>query len=202
MTVLCYEPIILTFIFLSGIDDEPVKNETEVKPEPEDFKDDLNFNLVEEPELDFDDEEDLPLKIVKKAKKRKRPYEFACMYCKEKFSKQADLKSHVEECHNKCDTGEHKCAKCDKSFDNQKSLQRHHYLVHRDKVACTECGLMFSKNSLRQHMKDVHVSKMFKQFQCDKCDFATHAKRLLNAHFLNCHDENSKKYVCEKCSKR
>ena len=189
---------------ITGIDrvEEPLKNESEVKSEPEDFKDDLNLNLVE-PDLDFDDLEDLPLKPPKKAKKSKRPYEFGCMYCDQKFTKQVDLKCHIEENHNDCDMGvTHKCVKCDKIFDNQKSLQRHHYLVHRDKVACEECGLMFSKNSLRQHMKDVHVSKMFKQFQCDKCDFATHAKRLLNAHFLNCHDENSKKYVCEKCSKR
>ena len=57
------------------------------------------------------------------------------MYCNEKFSKQADMKSHIEESHNSYDNGEHKCAKCDKSFDNQKSLQRHHhYIVHQDKV--------------------------------------------------------------------
>jgi hypothetical protein len=51
-------------------------------------------------------------------------------------------------------------------------------------------------------MKDIHVDKSVKEFQCEQCPFATHASRSLKNHKLNCHDDTSKKLICQKCHRK
>ena len=58
-------------------------------------------------------------------------------------------------------------------------------------------------DQLKLHKKTVHVDKTKLDFKCEKCDFASYAKRYVMAHFQKVHVKPPElKHVCEYCGKR
>ena len=58
-------------------------------------------------------------------------------------------------------------------------------------------------DQLKLHKKTVHVDKTKLDFKCEKCDFASYAKRYVLAHFQKVHVKPPElKHVCEYCGKR
>ena len=55
-------------------------------------------------------------------------------------------------------------------------------------------------HSLQFHKKNTHADKNKLDFQCEKCGFATYAKRYLQSHLRKVHRGNEKyKHICEHC---
>ena len=55
-------------------------------------------------------------------------------------------------------------------------------------------------HSLQFHKRNTHADKNKLDFQCEKCGFATYAKRYLQSHLRKVHRGNEKyKHICEHC---
>ena len=58
-------------------------------------------------------------------------------------------------------------------------------------------------DQLKLHKKTVHVDKTKLDFKCEKCDFASYAKRYVLLHFRKEHcDPKYPLHVCEYCGKK
>lgn len=57
------------------------------------------------------------------------------------------------------------------------------------RVACLECGVLFSKNSISKHIKRIH--RLVKDFQCDLCGTSCFLKRDIIDHMKVRSGENS-----------
>ena len=56
---------------------------------------------------------------------------------------------------------------------------------------------------LQYHKKSVHVDKTKLDFKCEKCDFASYARRYVLEHVKKVHcDTPELKQVCEHCGKK
>ena len=57
--------------------------------------------------------------------------------------------------------------------------------------------------TLNQHKKNFHVDKTKRDFKCDKCDYASYAKKYVNAHVIKVHrGKDNYKHICEHCGKK
>ena len=57
--------------------------------------------------------------------------------------------------------------------------------------------------TLNEHKKRFHVDKTKRDFKCDKCDYASYAKKYVNAHVLKVHrGKEHYKHICEHCGKK
>ena len=55
---------------------------------------------------------------------------------------------------------------------------------------------------LTQHKK-LHVDKTKLDFKCDMCDYASYAKKYVNAHVIKVHrGKEHYKHICEHCGKK
>ena len=103
---------------------------------------------------------------------------------------------HVDESGNLLEV---KCDECDKSFPDVRAFKKHKAGVHSIRETCPECGKVFNKNGIREHMKVAHINKSVKSFKCDQCDFSTHAHKYLKGHKMNVHEKNQQKHACDRC---
>ena len=78
------------------------------------------------------------------------------------------------------------CSVCARVFTTQRSMQRHHKIVHElHQVECEECGRKFSgRDSLKQHINSFHRQIKFK---CDICGIERKDKGSIRNHKLRQH---------------
>ena len=103
-------------------------------------------------------------------------------------TKKADLQVSVETKANSKTTIKRKkveepseCSICAKVFTTQRSMQRHHKVVHElVQVECKDCGKRYgSRDHLNVHVKRDHLKI---RFPCDLCDKKCNDKTTLNHH--------------------
>ena len=78
------------------------------------------------------------------------------------------------------------CSVCARVFTTQRSMQRHHKIVHElHQVECEECGRKFSgRDSLKQHINSFHRHIKFK---CDICGIERKDKGSIKKHKIQQH---------------
>ena len=78
------------------------------------------------------------------------------------------------------------CSVCARVFTTQRSMQRHHKIVHElHQVECEECGRKFSgRDSLKQHINSFHRKIKFK---CDICGIELKDKGSIKKHKIREH---------------
>ena len=78
------------------------------------------------------------------------------------------------------------CSVCARVFTTQRSMQRHHKIVHElHQVECEECGKKFSgRDRLKQHINSFHRQIKFK---CDICGIERKDKSSIRNHKLRQH---------------
>ena len=152
--------------------------------------------------------------------KRKSPRErVSCHICGKSFVDKYVLKNHILKYHS-CPEGQIKCEKCfsnvdkedfsshicpelpcpkcNRIFNNEKSVSNHikkHHEYLPDSFYCSDCGKGFpSKGDLYNHMKS-HKEKE----TCPECGAKV---RCLSKHMQKHQTEEDKKFICEHCDKR
>lgn len=100
------------------------------------------------------------------------------------------LDQHIKQKH-KMDT--------DTSENNLEKHNKENHGEHSEEIQeiyrCTPCEIIFKEEQdFRTHIKDTHVHED-EEFQCDKCEFISDSKKLLENHILKKHKE----WNCEHC---
>jgi len=80
---------------------------------------------------------------------------------------------------------EFRCSKCEKSFNNLKSLKTHNQVHQPRNVSCDQCGKMFNRKDLLRKHEQIHQPK---KFSCDVCGKMFHRKDNMKNHH--------KKHIC------
>lgn len=164
-----------------------VNNNTASASELDDDDDDTcNPDLVNDESDDYDDEDNLPLKVItkkthivkRKTNRQSNKNHYKCHQCDKIFPKPSRLKRHIR-VHDP--TGKpYECKTCKHRFANESNLIRHeikHSALMQNsttfgterKFPCTECQETFEKQqSLASHMK-VHKSTDQTEFPCKYC---------------------------------
>ena len=71
---------------------------------------------------------------------------------------------------------------CDAKFPTYRKIKKHNLDKHSP-TKCEHCDKVYScKAAYYSHKLTVHVDKSVKNFKCENCDYATHAKKWLNEH--------------------
>ena len=94
------------------------------------------------------------------------PGKTQCPICHSYFSKNTDLKRHIETVHEGQKTP---CSICNALFSRKTDLKRHVETVHEGKrTHCHLCSASFSrKTDLKRHVETVHEGK---KSQCPNCN--------------------------------
>ena len=103
-----------------------------------------------------------------------------CDLCGQQFTKQDNLKIHIQQYHLNQKV---KCNICDKEFKTEKNLSRH-ALVHLAKTMCTLCGISVRK--IDDHMAIAHNTGEVK-YRCDKCGKGFMSTSAMKQHDMNVH---------------
>ena len=115
-----------------------------------------------------------------------------------------DLEKHLMRNHGAKENLQ--CGQCGKKFDNRIKLASHEYSSHTERiqkqveiemVKCDLCEMMFRKNYLKWHVKEVHDK--IKDYVCDTCGMAFTQKSSLIKH-SSVHS-GIRAYKCDLCSK-
>lgn len=93
------------------------------------------------------------------------------------------------------------CHICAKNFSTRTGLQEHMVTIHQPRekgqLQCNECGKWLMNNRcLKTHM----ILHSDVEFRCDKCEYVTKKKTLLNRHLLTKHS-NLRPYKCDRCGR-
>lgn len=120
---------------------------------------------------------------------------FTCPYCDKKFSRKANLTSHLN-VHS--EDKKFECDICGLKLKTKGNLRVHKKIHSEDFVSCTICGKQFkTQNQLTNH-KISHSDE--KKYSCERCDVAYKRSKELQNHLLSVHF-NIKKYECPWCPK-
>lgn len=121
--------------------------------------------------------------------------EHPCLNCGKIFPSRMKMQQHTKTVH---EAGSYLCEECNKIYATPASLKKHFLKNHTGKIPCTECGKLFAKGSLKQHMK-IHNAP---EFACtfENCDKKFHTNSSLKNHEeshqagipLQCPDCNAK----------
>lgn len=116
--------------------------------------------------------------IVVPPKKRDRNT-YICKECGQHFTKESNLKKHVERLSQQLAEPHFKCKYCNHIFKSKEARKRHHP-VHKvcptigfTKVRCSVCGFMFSSREKLQH--HLHRFTENPDERIFKCFFCSHA---------------------------
>ena len=97
-----------------------------------------------------------------------------CYYCDKTFTSWNYLRIHHKR--HLDSKGNYPCKYCEKTFPNHKAMKKHNYNKHTA-TKCELCGKVYScDTAYRKHKETVHADKSIKNFKCDMCDYATHAR--------------------------
>ena len=122
------------------------------------------------------------MEAISEGKKR-----YECQLCSKDFSRQSDLRQHVDSFHKKV---RHTCPTCEKQFTYPSRLKTHIASIHEYKrYSCPTCQQVFSwKSELRQH---IGCSQNNERHRCNGCGKEFQRKKSLNKHFKKFHADSS-----------
>ena len=128
---------------------------------------------------------------------------FECSKCSLTFHDLVDLGIHFNNEHDR-ESDKYHCPVCLKTFSCNTKVQHHIEGYHQSKkINCPECDKVVAFHSLRMHLESVHKGDRIKKpFKCEECDYSTHAKRYLLAHFSKCHKKEDYQYLCDECDRK
>ena len=132
---------------------------------PKFTKEDINFIERKSPEMS----EKTTEKPVKPSDIQKEKPSFQCSDCGSTFTKQSNLKLHIETIHEKKKPW--LCSECGTSFGKQDGLKRHISIVHKGErpFSCSLCDRSFTeKGHLKKHIQAVH--EHIRPYQCPYCE--------------------------------
>ncbi len=126
-----------------------------------------------------------------------------CPKCEETGDSLHWLARHVNVEHGPND-GKYSCHMCETVQAQFRYLERHMEKEHfNTRYPCTDCPkILGDKNSLQKHITTVHKADRERRFQCDECEFSTHAMKYLKGHKFNCHMKDKHNFACDQCDKR
>ena len=112
------------------------------------------------------------------------PGKTQCPICHSYFSKNTDLKRHIETVHEGQKT---QCPTCQALFSRKTDLKRHIETVHEGKrTHCHLCSASFSrKTDLKRHVETVHEGK---RTQCPNCSASFSRKTGLKQNIETIHE--------------
>ena len=112
------------------------------------------------------------------------PGKTQCPICHSYFSKNTDLKRHIETVHEGQKT---QCPTCQALFSRKTDLKRHIETVHEGKrTHCHLCSASFSrKTDLKRHVETVHEGK---RTLCPNCSASFSRKTGLKQHIETVHE--------------
>lgn len=124
---------------------------------------------------------------------------FACELCSKTYSRNYELKNHIETFHN--GKRPHVCKKCPKSYVAARDLKLHFDSVHKGiRFTCNICGAtVSSKASLTFHIKSIHYG--LGSEKCANCDKSFQSRGKLKLHMSRVHATCEKVFKCDICSK-
>eukprot|EP00088_Acartia_fossae_P007069 TRINITY_DN13283_c0_g1_i7.p1 TRINITY_DN13283_c0_g1~~TRINITY_DN13283_c0_g1_i7.p1 ORF type:complete len:528 (+),score=103.60 TRINITY_DN13283_c0_g1_i7:64-1584(+) len=171
------------------IDEYVVKTEVPEQESEDEYEPD--YSLPEDPDFNIKEEK---VSSAKQSNKKK----LICDNCDMKFSCIEDLEDHQLACESK---GSFSCHLCDKEFPNDKRLNRHIKMKHKE-IKCEECGESFdSKADLKEHKNFTKHSTTTTQqnhkIMCEKCDKFFLSNQTYQRHVLQFHSKN---HVCSVCN--
>ena len=121
--------------------------------------------------------------LLRQHVKSKHKKKFACNLCEHKFSRQSELKLHIENVH----IGEvHHCDQCIKEYKSQEQLKEHLLAKHGDDISylCSQCDSRYtSRMNLKRHIQNTHEGSF--KYTCNvsvDCDYQTLSQGDLKEH--------------------
>ena len=120
------------------------------------------------------------------------PGKTQCPICHSYFSKNTDLKRHIETVHEGQKT---QCPSCQALFSRKTDLKRHIETVHEGKrTHCHLCSASFSrKTDLKRHVETVHEGK---RTLCPNCSASFSRKTGLKQHIETVHEREKNTVYC------
>ena len=104
-----------------------------------------------------------------------------CEYCNDTFERLTEFPKHMKEVHDV--EKPFKCKICDSAFSENRRLNLHIAIAHKEKkpvLDCEICGLKFDRKiRLKKHILKFHLGEEFindefpeglNQFKCQTCD--------------------------------
>ena len=108
--------------------------------------------------------------------------------------------NHIKQKHKlKQKSTNKQCSKCEfkTSKDEELKIHEESHLDMEGVYRCTPCEQIFKKeHEFREHMRSKHVNEEQEEYNCEKCDFVTDCKQLLENHMKQKHRE----WNCLHCS--
>ena len=123
---------------------------------------------------------------------------YPCNVCQRPFSRKENLGLHMQTIHKIGAIREFKCIPCNLEYSNYSGLRYHRLAKHEGtQHRCTKCERTFeSKINLRRHFLKLHEDH-YKLFQCTKCKAVFKSSSHFKRHIETVHDRVECK--CETC---
>ena len=131
---------------------------------------------------------------------------YTCIKCKEEFTSEEALKSHVESSHTKVVKKKYfidrevTCEPCDEHFENLDALSKHNIEKHNIRGdPCQICGKYLQRTSMRNHVEKIHNVETARKYTCTECGKVYKTKTDLDTHFTK--HSGEKLFACQVCGK-
>ena len=140
----------------------------------------------------------IPVAIFSKHLREVHPttVQFPCTNCMATFSRESNLKSHMEKHIPKSDWVWF-CKLCCQSFASENKLKAHELTVHQNEsgILCRHCDLggFENRNDIKEHIQEAHK----KIFACSVCKIREISLVAAREHFRSVHSERP--FKCHKC---
>ena len=130
----------------------------------------------------------------------KKLEEFCCNFCAKVFSRQSNLKRHVDSIHKGIKN--YHCELCQMKFTALQNLQNHMKHIHdisyyKPKTKLEEISSIENNNA--DQVKSSQPTKIRKKYKCELCGKTFFNKPYLESHIQNFHDSNYETPKLNKC---
>lgn len=130
---------------------------------------------------------------------------YKCVQCNKTYDTPGGLSTHKKVVHQASNEKiQYICNICGKPFAQRTGLNEHMNTIHQDnrertQLQCAECGAwLMNKRCLKTHML-LHNGVDHK---CEKCEYTTKKKTLLNRHYVTHHSTGPPAFSCDQCNKK